>query len=118
MIYFYFQGLQKIVVNHKVDWLIHFSALLSAIGEQNVPLAVRVNIEGVHNVIELAKQYKLRLFVPSTIGAFGPESPRNPTPNVTVSILIQIGGKFEKNFFLFFLDSTTKNDIRCIKSSR
>lgn len=46
----------------------------------------RVNIEGVHNVIELAKQYKLRVFVPSTIGAFGPESPRNPTPNVTVSV--------------------------------
>jgi threonine 3-dehydrogenase len=59
-------------------------ALLSAIGEQNVPLAVRVNIEGVHNVIELAKQYKLRIFVPSTIGAFGPDSPRNPTPNVTI----------------------------------
>lgn len=36
-----FKGLQKIVVNHRVDWLIHFSALLSAIGEQNVPLAVR-----------------------------------------------------------------------------
>lgn len=80
-----FKGLQKIVVNHRVDWIIHFSALLSAIGEQNVPLAVRVNIEGVHNVIELAKQYNLRIFVPSTIGAFGPDSPRNPTPNVTVS---------------------------------
>jgi threonine 3-dehydrogenase len=39
---------------------------------------------GVHNVIELAKQYKLKLFIPSTIGAFGPESPRNPTPNITV----------------------------------
>lgn len=37
-----------------------------------------------HNVIELAKQYNLRIFVPSTIGAFGPDSPRNPTPNVTV----------------------------------
>ncbi|KAI8427567.1 hypothetical protein MSG28_002072, partial [Choristoneura fumiferana] len=79
-----FKGLQKIVVNHRVDWLIHFSALLSAIGEQNVPLAVRVNIEGMHNVIELAKQYKLRIFVPSTIGAFGPDSPRNPTPNITI----------------------------------
>ncbi|CAH0726484.1 unnamed protein product, partial [Brenthis ino] len=79
-----FKGLQKIVVDHRVDWLIHFSALLSAIGEQNVSLAVRVNIEGMHNVIELAKQYKLRVFVPSTIGAFGPDSPRNPTPNVTV----------------------------------
>ncbi|XP_037825037.1 L-threonine 3-dehydrogenase, mitochondrial [Lucilia sericata] len=79
-----FKGLQKIVVDHRIDWLIHFSALLSAVGEQNVPLAVRVNIEGVHNVIELAKQYNLRIFVPSTIGAFGPDSPRNPTPNVTI----------------------------------
>lgn len=82
-----FKGLQKIVVDHRVDWIIHFSALLSAIGEQNVPLAVRVNIEGVHNVVELAKQYNLRIFVPSTIGAFGPDSPRNPTPNVTVCVV-------------------------------
>merc|ERR550532_868549 len=71
-----FKCLQEIVVNHRIDWLVHFSALLSAVGEQNVPLAVRVNIEGLHNVIELSKQYKLKLFVPSTIGAFGPESPR------------------------------------------
>lgn len=78
------QGLQEIVVTHRIDWLIHFSALLSATGEQNVPLAIRVNIEGVHNIIELSKQYKLKVFVPSTIGAFGPDSPRNPTPNVTI----------------------------------
>merc|ERR1712223_1513396 len=79
-----FKCLQEIVVNHRIDWLIHFSALLSAVGENNVPLAVRVNIEGLHNVIELSKQYKLKLFVPSTIGAFGPESPRNPTPNLCI----------------------------------
>ena len=34
--------------------------------------------------MELAKQYKLKIFVPSTIGAFGPTSPRNPTPNLTI----------------------------------
>jgi len=79
-----FKNLQEIVVSHRIDWLIHFSALLSAVGENNVPLAVRVNIEGLHNVMELAKQYKLKVFVPSTIGAFGPESPRNPTPNITI----------------------------------
>jgi threonine 3-dehydrogenase len=39
---------------------------------------------GTHNAIELAHQYGLRLFIPSTIGAFGPESPRNPTPNLTI----------------------------------
>ncbi|XP_055371887.1 L-threonine 3-dehydrogenase, mitochondrial [Condylostylus longicornis] len=79
-----FKSLQKIVVDHRIDWLFHFSALLSATGEQNVPLAIKVNIEGVHNIFELAKQYKLRLFVPSSIAAFGPESPRNPTPNTTI----------------------------------
>lgn len=63
-----FKNLQEIVVNERIDWLVHFSALLSAIGEQNTSLAMRVNIEGVHNVIELAKQYHLRLFIPSTIG--------------------------------------------------
>ncbi|XP_045613429.1 L-threonine 3-dehydrogenase, mitochondrial isoform X2 [Procambarus clarkii] len=79
-----FKCLQEIVVMYRIDWLVHFSALLSAIGEQNVPLAIRVNIEGLHNVMELSKQYNLRVFVPSTIGAFGPDSPRNPTPNLTI----------------------------------
>jgi threonine 3-dehydrogenase len=41
-----FRGMQEIVVTHRIDWIIHLSALLSAIGEQNVPLALRVNIEG------------------------------------------------------------------------
>lgn len=48
-------------MTQQIDWLIHFSGILSAIGEQNVPLAVRVNIEGVHNVIELSKQYRLKV---------------------------------------------------------
>lgn len=41
-------------------------------------------LAGLHNVMELSKQYQLRLFVPSTIGAFGPESELDLTPNVTV----------------------------------
>ncbi|XP_054154224.1 L-threonine 3-dehydrogenase, mitochondrial-like [Oppia nitens] len=80
-----FKNLQEIVVNHRIDWLIHFSALLSSVGEYNVPLAMRVNIEGLHNVLELSRQYNLRLFVPSTIGAFGPTSQRVPsTPDFCV----------------------------------
>ena len=31
---------------YRIDWMVHFSALLSAVGENNVPLAIRVNIEG------------------------------------------------------------------------
>ena len=60
--------LQELVVDARVDWLVHFSALLSVVGEANLPLAVRVNVDGLHNVLELARQYRLKLFVPSTIG--------------------------------------------------
>ena len=65
-----FKNLQEIVVNENIDWLIHFSALLSAVGESNIPLAMRVNIEGLHNILELAKQYQLKVFIPSTIGKY------------------------------------------------
>lgn len=49
------QNLQQVVVNYHIDWIVHFSAILSALGEQNVPLALRINIEGLHNVLEVAK---------------------------------------------------------------
>lgn len=78
------RGLREICVNYEIDWLVHFGALLSAVGENNVPLAMQVNIEGVHNALEVARQYKMKLFLPSTIGAFGPDSPRDPTPDLCI----------------------------------
>ena len=79
-----FKNLQSIVVNKRIDWLIHFSAILSAVGEQNVSQALQVNVEGVQNIFELCRRNNLRLFCPSTIGAFGPETPSNPTPDITI----------------------------------
>ena len=63
-----FKNLQEKIVTNRIDTVIHFSALLSAIGEQNTPLAMRVNIEGLHNILEVCRQYRIKLFVPSTIG--------------------------------------------------
>lgn len=79
-----FRNIQEVIVNQNIDWVVHFSALLSAVGEKDVPLAIKVNIQGLHNMMELAKMYNLRLFCPSTIGAFGPESPKHMTPDETV----------------------------------
>ncbi|CAF3824452.1 unnamed protein product, partial [Rotaria sp. Silwood1] len=45
---------------------------------------MKLNIGGVHNILEIARKYKCRVFIPSTIGAFGPESPRNPTPDFCI----------------------------------
>ena len=79
-----YKNLQSIVVNNQITWLVHFSALLSAIGELNVQEAIKINVIGFHNIVELCRQYGLRLFCPSTIGAFGVETPKNPTPDATL----------------------------------
>lgn len=79
------KSIESAVVEFRIDWIIHFSALLSSIGEQNVAKAIQVNIDGLHNVLDVANRHKLSIFVPSTIGAFGPESPRNiATPDFCI----------------------------------
>jgi len=78
-------AINEIIVNHGIDCIVHFSALLSAVGEKNVPLALQINVEGFNNVLNAAKYHGTKLFVPSTIGAFGKEArTRKPTPDLTV----------------------------------
>ncbi|XP_040032667.2 L-threonine 3-dehydrogenase, mitochondrial [Gasterosteus aculeatus] len=79
-----YKNLREIVVNNNISWLVHYSAVLSAVGENNVALAREVNITGLHNILDIATEHGLRLFVPSTIGAFGPSSPRDPAPELCV----------------------------------
>ncbi|XP_071370073.1 L-threonine 3-dehydrogenase, mitochondrial-like [Centroberyx affinis] len=79
-----YKNLREIVVNNNISWLVHYSAVLSAVGETNVSLAKEVNITGLHNILDIAAEHGLRVFVPSTIGAFGPSSPRDPTPELCV----------------------------------
>lgn len=67
-----------------LDWIVHYSALLSAVAEKNPTLALSVNINGFQNMLELAKVHRLRLYSPSTIGAFGPSTPKVNTPDLTI----------------------------------
>jgi nucleoside-diphosphate-sugar epimerase len=60
-------------------------AILSAIGEQNPQLAWKVNIGGTHNILEAARELRVqRVFVPSSIAVFGPETPKENTPQTTI----------------------------------
>eukprot|EP01116_Phalansterium_solitarium_P004451 TRINITY_DN15470_c0_g1_i1.p1 TRINITY_DN15470_c0_g1~~TRINITY_DN15470_c0_g1_i1.p1 ORF type:complete len:365 (-),score=123.30 TRINITY_DN15470_c0_g1_i1:295-1389(-) len=72
------------VVDNKIDWLIHNSSLLSATGERNPQQALDVNINGLHNALECAKNFNLRVLAPSSIAAFGPSTPRDATPDLTI----------------------------------
>lgn len=73
------------VDKHNINIIINMAAILSATGEQNPMLAWDVNMNGLINVLELAREKKLKqVLVPSSIAAFGPSTPRNNTPQQTV----------------------------------
>lgn len=76
--------LASIVTSRRIDTIVHLAALLSATGEKNPQLALAVNNMGVTNVLEVARQFGLRIFSPSTIAVFGPSSPKDNTPDQTV----------------------------------
>ncbi|HHX53061.1 MAG TPA: NAD-dependent epimerase/dehydratase family protein [Erysipelothrix sp.] len=74
----------EVAKKYEVDAIIHLAALLSYKAEQNPVLAFDLNIGGLLNSLEVAKEIKAQHFSPSSIGAFGPSSPMIDTPQVTV----------------------------------
>jgi nucleoside-diphosphate-sugar epimerase len=76
--------LRLIARRHDVGTIYHLAALLSATAEAKPQTAWGLNMGGLHNVLEVARQFGCRVFFPSTIGAFGPSTPRDRTPQVTI----------------------------------
>lgn len=78
------QALEKIVAENKVDTIFHLASLLSADAEKKPQLAWTVNMDGLMHVLEVARMHECGVFFPSSIGAFGPRTPRDDTPQDTI----------------------------------
>lgn len=79
------KALGETIDKYKVDGIVHLAAILSAVGEKKPQLAWNVNINGTVNIFEVAREKKLkRVLVPSSIAAFGPDTPRTMTPQKTI----------------------------------
>lgn len=78
------KGLVEIAKKHQVDTIIHMAALLSAKAEENPLLAWNLNMGGLVNALEAARELKTQFFTPSSIGAFGPTTPKDATPQLTI----------------------------------
>jgi len=74
----------EMVKKYKVDTIYHLAALLSAVAEEKPQRAWNVNMIGLYNVLEVARTYKCSVFTPSSIGAFGPSTPLDKTPQDTI----------------------------------
>lgn len=76
--------IQEAVRRYQVDTIYHLAALLSAVAEQKPQVAWDINMGGLYRVLEVARENRCAVFVPSSIGAFGPATPRERTPQDTI----------------------------------
>jgi nucleoside-diphosphate-sugar epimerase len=77
-------ALKQIVANNNIDTIFHLAALLSAVAEQNPQQAWDVNMNGLINVLEISRMHGCALFFPSSVAAFGTETPAMDTPQDTI----------------------------------
>lgn len=80
-----FPRVLEIIKKHNVRQVYLLAALLSAIAEQKVRSAWKLNMEGLLGILEIAKAEKLKVFWPSSIAVFGPTTPKKNTPQLTIT---------------------------------
>ncbi len=79
------EALWELIVDNGITQVYHLAALLSATGEKNPQFAWNLNMQGLLNVLEIAKKEKLsKIFWPSSIAVFGPTSPKQNCPQQTI----------------------------------
>lgn len=93
------------VNKYRIDTIFNLVALLSAVGEKDPQLAWNINMGALMNSLEVARQYDCSLFTPSSIGAFGPTSPKEHTPQdtlmqpTTIYGICKVTGELLSNYY-------------------
>lgn len=77
-------AVSEAVRRFRIDAIYHLAALLSAVAERKPALAYDVNLGGLYKVLEVAREERCAVFTPSSIAAFGPDTPPDPTPQDTI----------------------------------
>ncbi|WP_047980571.1 NAD-dependent epimerase/dehydratase family protein [Ornithinibacillus contaminans] len=78
------QRIFQVAKDYQVDTVMHLAALLSATAEKMPKRAWDINMGGLMNTLEVARELNLQFFTPSSIGAFGPSTPKDNTPQDTL----------------------------------
>lgn len=73
-----------VVKKYNIDTIYNLAALLSVVAEKKPQLAWRIGIDGLWNILEVARENNCAVFTPSSIGSFGLSTPHTQTPQDTV----------------------------------
>lgn len=74
----------KVVKDYRIDTIYNLAALLSVVAESKPRLAWKIGIDGLWNILEVARENHCAVFTPSSIGSFGPTTPHDMTPQDTI----------------------------------
>lgn len=74
----------SVVKKYHIDAIYNLAALLSVVAESRPKLAWKIGIDGLWNVLEVARENGCAVFTPSSIGSFGPSTPHVGTPQDTI----------------------------------
>jgi nucleoside-diphosphate-sugar epimerase len=112
------KALTVVVRKYGIDTIYHLAALLSAAGEKDPQLAWQINMDGLRNVLEVARAASLsRVFWPSSIGVFGPDAPRTKAPQgsplnpTTMYGVTKVAGELLCNYYSLRYGL----DVRCLR---
>lgn len=74
----------EVVRKHNIDTIYNLAALLSVVAERKPQLAWKIGIDGLWNILEVARENNCAVFTPSSIGSFGLNTPHTKTPQDTI----------------------------------
>ena len=78
------QQIADAVTKYQVDTIYNLAALLSAVAENKPQMAWKIGLGGLFNTLEVAREKNCAVFTPSSIGSFGPGTPKDKTPQDTI----------------------------------
>ncbi len=79
------KAIEGLILRYEITQIYHLAAILSANAEKSPNLAWHINMDGLINVLELAKEHRInKIYWPSSIAVFGPDTPKTHTPQNTI----------------------------------
>jgi nucleoside-diphosphate-sugar epimerase len=104
-----------VVSKYKIDTIYNLAALLSAVAEAKPQLAWKVGMDGLFNVLEVAREYTCAVFTPSSIGVFGNNTPKDRTPQDTIRSprtmygVTKVGGELLSDYYFIRFGVDTRS---------
>jgi nucleoside-diphosphate-sugar epimerase len=109
------EQIARVVARYGIDTVYNLAALLSAVAEAKPQLAWKVGMDGLFNVLEVARRYGCAVFTPSSIGVFGNNTPKDRTPQDTVRSprtmygVTKVGGELLSDYYFLRFGVDTRS---------